>query len=130
MSVTARDIYNSALAIMHENPAEDYEARAVAIINTLIGQSWAFSEDHDRGPHSLWTPVKSMDDDVEGIDTSIALSAMPYGLAAMLFLDEDPVRSNSWWSVWQQGLDTFRRCRPADFEGIEDIYGGIGGWGV
>lgn len=130
MTITVRDVYNSALAIMNERASADYENRVTSIINTLIGQSWAFSEAHEKGPHSLWTPVNSMDDDLEGVDQSIALSAMPYGLAAMLYLDEDPVRSNSWWSVWQQGLDTFRRCRPAGIEPIEDLYGGIGRWGA
>lgn len=129
MSVTARDIYNSALAIMHEKPAEDYEERALAIINTLIGQSWAFSADHDFGPHNLWTPAADMNSELEGVDISIALSGMPYGLAAMLYLDEDPVRSGSWWDIWQEALATFRRCRPASFETIKDVYGGIGRWG-
>ena len=126
MDIRVRDIYNAALAIMHENATEDYDNRVCPIVNTLVGGSWLFSERHDGGPHDQWEPVKSLDDIVRGLDTSILLSAMPYGLAAMLYLDEDPQRSNSWWGVWQENLALFRRSRPAEFEPIEDIYGGIG----
>lgn len=126
MDVTVRDIYYSALAIMHEADTEDYANRTPAIVNTLIGQCWNASEEHQFGPHSFWTPVMSMTDIVEGVDISLSLSAMPYGLAAMLFLDEDPVRSNSWWDVWQEGLAMFRRMRPAEIEPIKDVYGGYG----
>lgn len=128
MEVTARDIYNSALAIMHENPAEDYESRVLPIINTLVGQCWQFSEAHDFGAHNFWVPLEEMDDAVGGVDISLSLSAMPYGLAAMLFMDEDPVRSNSWWEIWQESVATFKRNRPAEIERIEDVYGGIGRW--
>lgn len=127
MEVTVRDIYNSALAIMHESDTEDYAARVPAIVNTLIGQCWSASEQHQFGPHSHWTPVTGMDSAIEGVDISLSLSAMPYGLAAMLFLDEDPQRSDSWWQVWQEALAMFRRNRPAEIEPIRDVYGGFGG---
>lgn len=127
MEVTVRDIYNSALAIMHESDTEDYADRVPAIVNTLIGQCWSASEQHQFGPHSHWTPVTGMDSAIVGVDISLSLSAMPYGLAAMLFLDEDPQRSDSWWQVWQEALALFRRNRPAEIESIKDIYGGIDG---
>lgn len=126
MDVKVKDIYNSALAIMHEDGTEDYAVRVPAIVNTLIGQCWSASEQHQFGPHSLWTPVENMEDIIEGVDISLSLSAMPYGLAAMLFLDEDPIRSNSWWEVWQEALAMFRRNRPAEIEPIMDVYGGFG----
>ena len=126
MDVTVRDVYNSALAIMHERDTEDYSSRVPSIVNTLIGQCWYASEEHQFGPHSHWSPVREMTDILEGVDMSLALSAMPYGLAAMLFLDEDPQRSDSWWQVWQEGLAVFRRNRPAEFEPIGDVYGGYG----
>lgn len=125
MSTTVQNIYNTALAIMHEDSCEDYAKRTPGIINALMGLCWKASTEHQFGPHDMWTPVESMDDTVEGVDISIALSAMPYGLAAQLYLDEDPVRSASWWSVFEQNLAVFSRQRPADEEAIKDVYGGI-----
>lgn len=126
MNVTVKDIYNSALAIMHEKDAEDYSSRAPAIINTLIGQCWNASEEHGFGPHSLWTPVEDMASVVAGVDLSLSLSAMPYGLAAQLYIDEDPIRAGAWWDIWQEALALFRRNRPAEIEPIQDMYGGFG----
>lgn len=127
MNVTVRDIYNSALAIMHEKDVEDYASRVPPIVNTLLGMCWNASEEHQFGSHSMWTPVTDMTSTVEGVDISIALSAMPYGLAAQLFVDEDPVRAGSWWDIWQESLALFRRNRPAEIEPIYDMYGGFGG---
>lgn len=126
MDVKAKDVYNSALAIMNERDSTHYSDRALPILNTLIGQCWAFSEEHDHGAHSHWTPLKKMDDVIDGVDISLSLSAMPYGLAGMLYLDEDAVRAGAWWDVWQEAVATFKRNRPAEFEEIRDIYGGIG----
>lgn len=125
MEIKARDVYNSALAIMNERDSEHYSDRALPILNTLIGQCWAFSEEHDYGAHSHWKPLTQMDNVIDGVDISLGLSAMPYGLAGMLYIDEDPVRAGSWWDIWQEGVAMFKRNRPAEFEEIVDIYGGI-----
>lgn len=125
MSTTVRDIYNAALAIMNESdPDGGYAGRTAAIVNTLIGDCWRVSEQHRFGPHSTWKPVSSLDDTVSGIDVTLCLAAMPYGLAAMLYLDEDPVRSRSWWSVYQEQYEKCRRS-PGSFESVEDLYGGV-----
>ncbi len=123
---TVSQVYKSALAIMNENDEESYKGRVVPIINTLIGQCWQMSEDYDTGPRSMWTPVELMDDEILGIDQNIALSVMPYGLAAMLYLDEDSIRANSWWQVYQENLVDARRS-PAEFEPIYDEYGFLNG---
>lgn len=125
-TVTVRDIYNAALAIMDESDEADYESRTPGIVNTLLGRCWMASEDHEYGGHSMWTPVAFLDDEVKGIDQSIALSAMPYGLAAQLYLGEDHIRAGAWWDIFQEQLELFRRARPAGPRPIRDEYGGIG----
>lgn len=125
MSASVQEIYNAALAIMDEDDCEAYRSRTPAIVNTLIGRCWMASEEHQFGGHSMWYPVSSLTDTVENIDNTLALSAMPYGLAAMLYLDEDPVRARSWWDVFQETVETCARNRPAEAEPIQDVYG----WG-
>lgn len=120
--MTVQDVYNSALAIMNEDSDESYETRVIPLVNSLIGQCWQMSEDYDTGSRAIWEPVDSMDDEIIGIDQHIALSVMPFGLASLLYLDEDSIRANSWWQVYQDGLVDARRS-PAKFKGIEDVYG-------
>lgn len=125
MGVSVQEIYKTALAIMDESDSADYRARVPGLVNTLLGRCWMVSEEHEFGGHSMWTPVEAMEDEVAGIDRSLALSAMPYGLAAQLYLQEDPKSAESWWDIFQENLATFRRNRPADLEKIKDVYGGI-----
>ena len=120
--MTVKQVYDAALAIMNE-PAEDsYQTRAIPIVNTLIGQCWQMSAEYDTGRRDMWTPVTDIDDEIVGIDMNIALSVMPYGLAAMLYLDEDAARANSWWQIYQENLVDSRR-NPAEFESVSDVYG-------
>lgn len=126
MSINARKVFDAALSIMDETEnAEHFEPRAVAVLNTLIGDCWRVSEEHEKGPHSTWTAIASLDDDIEGIDQTLVLAAMPYGLAAQLYLENDPLRSNSWWQIYQEQYEKCRRS-PMSIEPIADVYGGIG----
>lgn len=119
---TVRQVYETALSIMNESDETSYTNRVVGIVNTLIGQCWQMSAEYDTGRRDMWTPVTDIDDEIIGIDMNIALSVMPYGLAAMLYLDEDAGRANSWWGIYQENLADSRR-NPAEFEPIVDEYG-------
>ena len=119
---TVQQVSNAALAIMPEADDVSYEQRVVPLVNTLIGQCWQMSAEYDMGSRDMWRPVESKTDEIIGIDQNIALSVMPFGLAALLYIDEDDARSNSWWQIYQEGLIDARR-NPAAFEPIEDVYG-------
>lgn len=125
MSVNVQEIYDAALAIMDERDSSDYRRRTPALVSALMGRCFVRSEDYPGGGHSRWLPVSTMEDTVEGIDNSIALSAMPYGLAAQLYLQEDPVSARSWWDIFQENLALLSAARPARVEDIADVYGGI-----
>lgn len=117
------DVYTAALSIMDEEDFDGaYGERSIGIINTLLGQCWLFTESYDSGSRSGWTPVSDFKDELCGVDNTIALSVMPYGLAAILFAGEDALRANSWWQIYQEGITNARRS-PAEIEPIEDVYG-------
>lgn len=118
---TVQQVYDAALAIMHEAADTSYEQRVVPLVNTLIGQCWQMSAEYDTGRRDMWRPVETVSDEIMGIDQHIALSVMPFGLAALLYIDEDDARSNSWWAIYQEGLVDARRS-PAEFAAIEDVY--------
>lgn len=132
MSATVEQVYRAALALIDEEPDESLASRTPGIINTLIGRCFDASEEYETGAHSLWTPVAEMSDELEGIDRTIALSAMPYGLAAMLVLGYDPVKSRALWSVFIEQVELARKT-PESFVPIENVYGagehgGFGRW--
>ena len=121
---TVQQIYDIAVALIDEPDNDDFVSRTPAIINNLIGRCFNISEEYETGPHSMWHPVSKMSDEVEGIDKTIALSAMPNGLASYLVLDYDPVKARSLWSVFLEQLELCKRS-PQSFEPIEDVYGGL-----
>lgn len=133
MSVNVQEIYDAALAIMDEKDNAEYRRRTPALVSALMGRCFVCSQEYSADRHGLWLPVTAMEDTVQGIDSGIALSAMPYGLAAQLYLQEDPVSARSWWDIFQENLQQLRTSRPAVVQDIADVYGGIeygrfGGW--
>lgn len=121
--ISADKIYTAALAIMNETDAdESYRDRAVPIINALLSQCFQYSEAYSGGDRSGWQPIDSTADLITGFDQTILLGVMPYGLAAALYIDEDPARANSWQQQYEEGLRNARRV-PHGFEPIKDVYG-------
>lgn len=123
-NISAEDIYKSALAIMNETDSDSsYKGRAVSIINMLLSQCYQYSEFYDnKASRANWTPVSYLTDTIQMFDQSLLLGVIPYGLAAALYLDEDPLRANSWQQLYEEGLLNARRI-PHGFEPIEDVYG-------
>ena len=121
--IKANEIYTSALAIMNERDADNsYEDRCVPLINALMSQCYQYTEDYRSGSRSGWTPIDGLDDDIVGFDQTVVLGVMPYGLAAALYIDEDPVRANSWQQQYEEGLLNARRV-PHEIGQITDVYG-------
>lgn len=121
--ISADKVYKSALAIMNETDDDlSYKARAVPIINALLSQCYQYSEAYDGDPRSNWQPIDEPTDIITGFDQTILLGVIPYGLAAALYLDEDPIRANSWQQQYEEGLLNARRI-PHGFEPIADVYG-------
>jgi len=130
MAVTAEEIYAAAIAVMDEEDCDDYRKRSVPILNSLIGRCYTVSEQYETGPHSFWQGVAALSEQVRGLDKTLCLSALPFGLAALLYLEEDPARSRSWWSVFLEQLELCKRS-PGQIEAIGNVYGGLEhcGWG-
>lgn len=110
--------------VMNETDSDSsYKGRAVSIINMLLSQCYQYSEFYDnKASRANWTPVSYLTDTIQMFDQSLLLGVIPYGLAAALYLDEDPLRANSWQQLYEEGLLNARRI-PHGFEPIEDVYG-------
>ncbi|MGE4485346.1 MAG: hypothetical protein AB7C97_09595 [Oscillospiraceae bacterium] len=135
------DVFDSAMALIDElddtgsSDAADtaeYKNRTPAIVSILIGECYPYSENYAAGTRrSGWTPVTAQDDYIDGVDDTLCLTVMPYGLAASLLVDENPAAAGFFQQRYEALLARFGKELPSDWESIADVYGGIenGGFG-
>lgn len=123
------DVFDAAMGIMDElgqtgeartSDTQEYEYRTPAIINMLVGELHMLMGNHDN-----WLPVTSLDDMIPTADTNYALSALPYGLAANLLIDENPTAASFYQQRYEELRAFFLARQQADVGDITDLYGGI-----
>lgn len=122
-NISADDIYKAALAIMNETDTDNsYKSRTIPLINMLLSQCYQYSEFYDsKAGRANWSPIDYLTDTIQAFDQTLLLGVIPFGLAAALYLDEDPLRANSWQQMYEEGLINARRV-PHGFEPIDDVY--------
>lgn len=127
--VLCRDIFNSAMGIMDElssaGKAEtsgnrEYEYRTPAILNMLVSELKTL-----LGDYTDWMPMADMDSEVPEVNTSYALGAMAYGLAANLLVDENPTAASFYQQRYEELRNLYIIRQSADSAEIADMYGGI-----
>ena len=123
------DVFDAAMGIMDElgqtgqaqtSDAQEYEYRTPAISNMLVGELHMLLGNRDN-----WLPVTSLDDMVPTADTNYALSALPYGLAANLLIDENPTAASFYQQRYEELRAYYLARQQADVGDITDLYGGI-----
>lgn len=123
------DVFDAAMGIMDElsvsgeartSDTEEYALRTPAIVNMLVSELKMLT-----GERGDWLPVESLEDVVPVGDTSYALGALPYGLAANLLVDENPSAA----SFYQQRYEELRAYYLARMQAVSgdivNLYGGI-----
>lgn len=123
------DVFNAAMGIMDElsvngsaqtSDTKEYEYRTPAIINMLVGELNML-----LGKRDDWLPVTSLEDMVPTADTNYALSALPYGLAANLLIDENPTAASFYQQRYEELRAYYLSRQEADVGDITNLYGGI-----
>ena len=123
------DVFDAAMGIMDELSADgqsqtsdtqEYINRTPAIINMLVGELHMLMGNHDN-----WLPCTSLDDMIPTADTNYALSALPYGLAANLLIDENPTAASFYQQRYEELRAIYLSRQQADVSDIMDLYGGI-----
>lgn len=123
------DVFDAAMGIMDElgqtgqaqtSDTQEYEYRTPAIINMLVGELHMLLGNRDN-----WLPVTSLDDMIPTADTNYALSALPYGLAANLLIDENPTAASFYQQRYEELRAYYLARQQADVGDITDLYGGI-----
>lgn len=148
---TGTDIFNAAITLMGElsdsgetdwADTQEYKNRALAILNTLRGEVYQYSDTYNTGSKKypgkrpVCPIMGSLEEDI-GIDDTLAQTVLPYGLAAHLLLDEN----DNMASFFQQRYDELLRRLGANIpaqwesiwetsgqEGVPIEYGQFGSW--
>ena len=129
------DVFDAAMSIMDElsdsgkpqtTATDEYKYRTVPIINTMIAELYPFSETKKAGKTaSGWRPVDEFDDTISEIDNTLALGAMPYGLASALLTDENPEASDRFKRRYNEIVTMHKANAQCSMDTVEDVYGGI-----
>lgn len=133
-TTTVKYIFDQAIKLMDEqndaglsvwSDTEEYQNRAIAIMNALIGECYPYSDTYTidtPGKRPIATPVFTVDDVVQ-LDDSLARTVLPYGLAAELIKNDDPTLGNYFLQRYQELLARHSKSIPAAWDTIEDVYG-------
>jgi hypothetical protein len=118
MSVIAQDVFVMAMNLMDEETQDgtfagyssEYKKKAWSILTMLQAELLP----------PLATPLAiTSEASVFQIDDKLCVSAMPYGLAAHLLMNEDQNRA----AFFNARYDELKRKQPIMIKAIEDIYG-------
>ena len=125
---TVESVFAAAMGLMDElDPqggaqsadTKDYERRAPAILNALCAELRTLT-----GEGSDWLPASGTED-LLPVEENYGLSALPYGLAANLLVDETPAAASFYQQRYEELRAVYLARRRADLEDIELLYGGV-----
>lgn len=125
---TVESVFASAMGLMDElDPqggaqsadTKDYERRAPAILNALCAELRTLT-----GEGSDWLPASGTED-LLPVEENYGLSALPYGLAANLLVDENPAAASFYQQRYEELRAVYLARRCADLEDIDLLYGGV-----
>ncbi len=119
------EVFDASMALMDELSAsgeartadtEDYKHRTPDILNLLTAEYCGLTGER-------FAAVEEFEDYLAGVPEGYARSAMCYGLAANLLVDENPSAAVFYQQRYEELRDSFVRRVPAEFESVIDAYG-------
>lgn len=137
MATTAQQVFQLAMNLADENnqatgsidtqTTKEYKNRTLAILNVLRMECFPLSSGYSMGQPGLrpYCPeIKDFDSPIR-LDDEICLGILPYGLAAHLFINDDPTMANFFQQRYEELLTRRRSYIATKIEPIDDIYGGL-----
>lgn len=138
MAITVQEIFDIAIRLMDAQnestgstdtaDTKEYNLRTVSLLNSVLDKAYPYSDNYREavtgGKRPICPKVTSMTDEVQ-LDEAICTAALPYALAGLLLLEEDPTRANFFMQMFEEMLEQCRKGLPAMESTVEDVYGGI-----
>nr|DAH38440.1 MAG TPA: hypothetical protein [Caudoviricetes sp.] len=123
--MTGQKIYEIACSLLFEKPGMDkfFYNSAVNLINVLVAEAVPYQNNRNRAqnkPEIQVFDILTLEDDVP-LDDPITAIALPYGLAAYFYQDEeDNFRAQDFRGRFIAALEDAKLCELVD---ITDEYG-------
>ena len=128
-STTAKDVFDIAMSLMDESGADvrEYEPRALHILDVLAGELYHFSDTYELKEPGKRPVIARISDynAVIDLDDFLCRSILPFGLAALLFQEENPDAANLFQQKYEEGIRNYGDRTPGEFSAIQSFYGGI-----
>lgn len=140
MAVTAQEIFDIAIHLMDSQnestgstdtaDTKEYKLRSASLLNSILDRAFPYSDNYREaleaagGKRPICPKITAMEDEIE-LDERVCTGALPYGLAGLLLLEEDPSRADFLWQTFLEQLELCRQSLPAVIGEVEDLYSGI-----
>ena len=135
---TAQRVFDLAMGLMDEvnetsgltDPADtkEYKNRTLLIISALRGELYPYSDTltgaEGSGKRPVCAPVTDFTSALD-LDDVLAQTVLPYGLAAQLLLDENPVAASFLQHRYAELTASLAVGIPLCSEDITGLYGGM-----
>ncbi|MGI6462026.1 MAG: hypothetical protein ACOX04_00120 [Candidatus Scatomorpha sp.] len=125
----AGEVFDAALVLMDEGeggsiaPEPDFSSRSLKLMNILRAEILSL-----LGDRTSYTPIESMESELEGLSSGFALGALPYGIAAHLLIDEQSAMSAFYHERYTELIFAFSKCAKSQSEDIKNLYRGEEEW--
>ena len=105
---------------------KEYKNRAMPLINILAQELYPYSDTFEMEDEGRPTPqtITEWNRPID-LDDKICVGVMPYGLAALLLLAEDPATASFCQQRYEELRDKLQVGMPASSTDVEDVYGGF-----
>ena len=137
MNYTVQDIFDSAIRLIDEQnestgstetaDTKPYRVKAVSLVRNLIPRVYPVSDTYAAstdGKRPVCRMPEALTDELD-LDQYICESVLPWGLAALLIIDDDRDKYNAYWDEFEKGIALARNSLPSEIGEVEDVYGGI-----
>ena len=127
IAIRLMDAQNAATGGTDTADTREYALRTPSLLNSLLDRVYRFSDTYaaeETGKRPVCPKVTAMTDTLH-LDEGLCTAVLPYGLAALLLSEENPALANFFHATFLTELREFGGALAAEFEPIEDVYGGI-----
>ena len=127
MSISVREVFDAAMYLMNRLGStgqtdtrnnESYKARTPALVRLLMQECLAI----DDGAAAAVDEISQLDDALP-LDENLCRAAVPYGLAGLLLLEENPGSAAYMIEKYNELRVRYQTQKPSLSEPVFDVYG-------
>ena len=126
IAIHLMDAQNESTGSTNTADTKEYAFRTPSLLNSVLDRVYKASDTFfvaEPGRRPICPKVTKMEDALN-LDEAICTGVLPYGLAGLLLTEENPTQANFFWQTFLEMLEDMKRSLPAEFEDIENPYGG------